>query len=157
MNSLKEAEFFEGFRYNFPFWSGTFADSWKIFFVKWMEMERVDQQTFRLKWSFPWKDTNSCPLHVCISGHLELHMDQQPLQQPPRLSTIDARPVEEQTRFPLLGATAGLAGFLADRFARWRFRWLVSGGIQELVQRWKPCWFLKGHPGYCDEIAIVIM
>ena len=29
-----------------------------------------------------------------------------------RLSTIDARPVQEQTRFPLLGATAGLAGHL---------------------------------------------
>ena len=46
-------------------------------------------------------------------------MDQQPLQQPPRLSTIDARPVEEQTRFPLLGATAGLAGFLAEESESW--------------------------------------
>ncbi|CAL1151400.1 unnamed protein product [Cladocopium goreaui] len=34
------------------------------------------------------------------------------------LSTIDARPVQEQTRFPLLGATAGLAGLALLRTLR---------------------------------------
>lgn len=34
------------------------------------------------------------------------------------LSTIDARPVQEQTRFPLLGATAGLAGLAFLRTLR---------------------------------------
>ena len=61
MNSLKEAEFFEGFGThhrtvdmgwtdtNFPSEVEHLLILERFFFVKWMEMERADQQTFRLK------------------------------------------------------------------------------------------------------------
>jgi len=50
------------------------------------------------------------------------------------LSTIDARPVEEQTRFPLLGATAGLAGLALLRTLRRKSAELIKAAEDDSMK-----------------------